>query len=91
MWQMKLKLNATSNVTALACNTSAKLIKLYFISAQKIFKFADSQSLNNNKNGRSIDPKMGPVRKTAGVRNLPKIERKQGNAGIPQVLETFKV
>ena len=26
-------------------------------------------------NGK-VDPKLGPVRKTAGVRNLPKIERK---------------
>jgi hypothetical protein len=32
-----------------------------------------------------MDPKLGPARKTAGIRNLPKIERKQTNAGLNQV------
>ena len=32
---------------------------------------------NGSMNGK-VDPKLGPVRKTAGVRNLPKIERKKG-------------
>jgi hypothetical protein len=32
-----------------------------------------------------MDPKLGPARKTAGIRNLPKIERKQTIAGLNQV------
>ncbi len=36
---------------------------------------AETASPNN---GKSTDPKLGPIRKTAGVRNLPKIERKNG-------------
>jgi len=27
---------------------------------------------------RNVDPKLGPARKTAGVRNLPRIDRKNG-------------
>ena len=30
---------------------------------------------------KSIDPKLGPVRKTAGARNLPKIDKKSVNGG----------
>jgi hypothetical protein len=39
---------------------------------------------------RNVDPKLGPPRKTAGVRNLPKIDRKNGlNAGSGDELVKF--
>jgi len=34
--------------------------------------------ISSPNNGKITDPKLGPIRKTAGVRNLPKIERKNG-------------